>query len=210
MRFTTIFFDLDNTLYPPSANLWKAIKQRMNDYMRERMNIPEVDIPRLREKYFLEYGTTLRGLQAYHDVDEDDFLAYVHDLPLKDYLTPNPTLRSIIASLPTRNLIFTNADQAHAERVLKVLELDHLFPVIIDVKAVSPYCKPMPESFQMALKAAGESDPSKCVMIDDIPCTTRAAREQGLFSILYEGKWTDGDADAYLTDWNDLRNILEG
>ena len=209
MRFTTIFFDLDNTLYPPGSNLWKVIKERMSDYMRERMNIPEADIPQLREKYYREYGTTLRGLQANHDLDEDDFLAYVHDLPLRDYLTPDPVLRSIIGSLPTRNLIFTNADLPHAERVLKVLELDDLFPTIIDVRAVSPYCKPMPEAFKIALEAAGETDPSKCVMIDDLPSTTRAAKDQGLFSILYEGKWTDGDADAYLTDWNDLRGILE-
>jgi hypothetical protein len=37
-------------------------------------------------------------------------------MPLKDYLTPNPILRSVIASLPTRNLIFTNADIHHARK----------------------------------------------------------------------------------------------
>ena len=209
MRYTTIFFDLDNTLYPPNTGLWKIIKQRMSDYMQERMNIPDADIPRLREKYYREYGTTLRGLQAHHHIDEDDFLDYVHDLPLKDYIAPNPTLRSIIGSLPTRNIIFTNADMAHAKRVLRVLELDDLFPIIIDIKMISPYCKPMPESFKIAMEAAGETAPSRCVMIDDIPDTTRSAHEQGLFSILYEGKWTDGDADAYLTNWDDLQAILE-
>ena len=209
MRFTTIFFDLDNTLYAPNTGLWKIIKQRMSDYMREQMNIPEADIPQLRETYYREYGTTLRGLQAHYTIDEEDFLTYVHDLPLKDYLTPDPNLHSIIGSLPTRNIIFTNADKAHAERVLNVLELDDLFPTIIDIRMVSPYCKPMPESFSIAMKAAGETDPSKCVMIDDIPDTTRSAHKQGLFSILYQGKWTDGDADAHLTDWNDLRGILE-
>ncbi|MDO8442660.1 MAG: pyrimidine 5'-nucleotidase, partial [bacterium] len=176
MRFTTIFFDLDDTLYPPGANLWEAIKGRMNDYMRARMNIPENEIPILREKYFLEYGTTLRGLQANHNINTDEFLAYVHDLSLKDYLTPNPTLRAIIASLPTRNLIFTNADKAHARRVLSALELNDLFDTIVDVNTVAPYCKPMPESFKIAMQIAGETDPSKCVMIDDIRRTTRAAR----------------------------------
>ena len=88
MRFTTIFFDLDDTLYPSSSGLWPAIKERMNSYMDERMHIPRDEIPRLREKYFREYGTTLRGLQANHKVDVQDYLAYVHDLPLKDYLHP--------------------------------------------------------------------------------------------------------------------------
>ena len=209
MRFTTIFFDLDDTLYPPESGLWKAIKERMNNYMRDRMDIPEHEIPILREKYFMQYGTTMRGLQANHNIDSDDFLAYVHDLPLKEYLTPNPTLRSVLASLPTRNLIFTNADINHAKRVLAALELNDLFDTIVDVNTVAPYCKPMPESFQIAMKIAGESDPSKCVMIDDIHRTTRAAREAGLFSILCNPSHVNGDADAHLTDWAELKGILE-
>jgi putative hydrolase of the HAD superfamily len=64
MRFTTIFFDLDDTLYPSETGLWHAIKERMNSYMRERMHFPEDQIATVREKYFLQYGTTMRGLQA--------------------------------------------------------------------------------------------------------------------------------------------------
>jgi pyrimidine 5'-nucleotidase len=209
MRFTTIFFDLDDTLYPSNTGLWHAIKERMNIYMRERMGFPEDQIAHIREKYFLQYGTTLRGLQAHHEINTQDYLAFVHDLPLMDYLTPNPTLRSVIASLPTRNLIFTNADIHHAERVLTILELRDLFEIIVDVNAVSPYCKPMPESFQIAMKLAGEADPSKCVMIDDIHRTTRAAKEAGLFSILYNEEVPIGAADAHLSDWNELRQLLE-
>lgn len=97
MRFTTIFFDLDDTLYPSSTGLWNALKERMNLYMRDRMGIPEEDIPVLREQYFKMYGTTLRGLQARHNVDAQDFLAFVHDVPLKDYLTPDPIQRRVIA-----------------------------------------------------------------------------------------------------------------
>lgn len=209
MRFTTIFFDLDDTLYPPGAGLWQAIKERMNLYMRDHMDIPEDEIPILREKYFREYGTTMRGLQANHNIDSDEFLAFVHDLPLKDYLTPDPTLRSVIASLPTRNLIFTNADSAHAQRVLTALELNDLFDAIVDVNAVAPYCKPMPKSFEIAMRIAGESDPSKCVMIDDIVRTTRAAKDAGLFSVLAHNAYVNGDADAQITDWNELPVILE-
>lgn len=209
MRFTTVFFDLDDTLYPSSTGLWQAIKERMNRYMRDHLDIPDDEIPALREKYFLEYGTTMRGLQANHNIDADDFLAFVHDLPLKNYLTPNPTLRSVIASLPTRNLIFTNADSAHARRVLSVLGLNDLFETIVDVNAIAPYCKPMPESFQIAMRIAGEDDPAKCVIIDDITRTTRAARQAGWFSILYGASSANGDADAHLQDWSELKRILE-
>jgi putative hydrolase of the HAD superfamily len=190
--------------------LWQAIKNRMNDYMRERMNIPADEIPALREKYYLQYGTTLHGLQKHHQIDVDDYLAYVHDLPLGNYLTPDPTQHSVIASLPTRNLIFTNADILHAERVLAALNLRDLFSAILDVNAVAPYCKPMPESFDIAMKAAGETDPSRCVMIDDLTRTTRAAKSAGMFSILFGETTLNGDANACLSDWNELHGILEG
>jgi pyrimidine 5'-nucleotidase len=210
VQFTTIFFDLDDTLYPETCGLWPAIKERMNMYMRERMGFAPADVPRLREKYFREYGTTLRGLQANHKMNVDDFLTYVHDLPLRDFLTPDPTQRSVIASLSARRLVFTNADQAHARRVLAALELDDLFDAIVDVNAVAPYCKPMPESFAIAMKAAGEGDPSHCVMIDDLPRTTRAARDFGMFGILAHHHEPSPDADAVFTDWRSLPALLNG
>jgi putative hydrolase of the HAD superfamily len=209
MKFTTIFFDLDDTLYPSNAGLWLAIKNRMNDYMRERMKIPADEIPKLREKYYLQYGTTLHGLQKHHQIDVDDYLAYVHDLPLGDYLTPDSGQRSIIASLPTSNLIFTNADSSHAERVLAALNLRDLFSIIVDVNTVAPYCKPMPESFDIAMKLAGETDPSRCVMIDDLARTTRAAKSAGMFSILFGESAMNDDAHTSLSDWNELIKILE-
>ena len=172
------------------------------------MGIPAEQVPQLREQYFKMYGTTLRGLQARHKVDVEDYLAFVHDLPLKDYLTPNPTQREIIASLPSRKLIFTNADVNHARRVLTALQLDDLFDTIVDVNAVAPYCKPMPESFAIAQELANEPDPRKCVMIDDLPRTTRAALEVGIPSILYGTDEPTPDASGVFTDWNHLPILL--
>ena len=208
MRFTTLFFDLDDTLYPSSTGLWPAIKDRMNLFMHERLGMAENDIPVLREQYFKMYGTTLRGLQERHNVDKDDFLAFVHDLPLKNYLTPNPVVRDVIASLPTRNLIFTNADIPHARRVLAALQLDDLFETVVDVNAVAPYCKPMPESFAIAMDLADEPDPRKCVMIDDLPRTTRAALNVGMASLLYGCEKATEDASGVFTDWTHLPILL--
>lgn len=208
MRFTTLFFDLDDTLYPSSTGLWPAIKDRMNLYMIERLGIPETDVPFLREQYFKMYGTTLRGLEERHKIDKEDFLAFVHDLPLQSYLSPNPIVRQVISSLPTRNVIFTNADVSHAGRVLAALQLDDLFDNVVDVNAVSPYCKPMPESFAIAMDLADEPDPRKCVMIDDLPRTTRAALSVGMASLLYGCEEPTEDASGVFTDWTHLPLLL--
>jgi beta-phosphoglucomutase-like phosphatase (HAD superfamily) len=62
----------------------------------------------------------------------------------------------------------------------------------------------------MALQAAGESDPSKCVMIDDLPHTTRAAKALGLYSLRYGAPVPSQDADAAFSDWSQLPALLNG
>jgi putative hydrolase of the HAD superfamily len=73
MRFNTLFFDLDETLYPASSGLWAAIRERINAFMQERMGFPPDQIEELREQFFREYGTTLRGLQANSTVDLEEY-----------------------------------------------------------------------------------------------------------------------------------------
>ena len=69
MRYSTIFFDLDDTLYDSRSGLWDAIRHRMSEYMQERLGMPWAEIDELRKKYYQTYGTTLRGLQRHHQVD---------------------------------------------------------------------------------------------------------------------------------------------
>jgi len=208
VKFTTLFCDLDDTIYPSSAGLWHGIKERMNIYMREKMGFPPETIPELRERLFLKYGTTLRGLEIEYEVNTQDFLTFVHDLPLREYIGPDPVLRSVLDSLDMRKLIFTNADAAHAHRVLDVIGVRNCFDAIVDVNAVAPYCKPMPESFQKALSIAGEVDSERCILIDDIGRTTRAAMNAGMFSILFGTENPNGDADAGLSDWRELPELI--
>jgi pyrimidine 5'-nucleotidase len=208
VRFTTIFFDLDDTLYPATSGLWPTLKDRMTEYMVSRMQIPADEVPRLRERYFRKYGTTLRGLEANHSVDVEDYLAYVHNVQLNDYIQPSPAQQGVLAQLPQRKFIFTNADANHARRVLQELEIERCFVEIIDVNRMAPYCKPSPQAFELALTVAGEDDPARCVMIDDLPHTTRAARQFGMFAVLYGAREHGGDADAACPDWAALPAVL--
>jgi putative hydrolase of the HAD superfamily len=210
VRYTTVFFDLDDTLYPASSGLWPTLKNRMNLYMIERMGFPPQQVPVLREKYFRQYGTTLRGLQANHDIDVQDFLAFVHDVKLRDFIQPDPVQQQVLASLGTRNVIFTNADRNHAQRVIDVLEIAPYFAAVVDVNAMEPYCKPNPEAFALAMKTAGETDPSRCVMIDDLEHTTLAARSLGMYSLLYGAASGGQSADAAFNDWRVLPSLLNG
>jgi putative hydrolase of the HAD superfamily len=136
MRYTTVFFDLDDTLYPVEAGLWEAIRSRMSQYMVEQMGLPVEQVDAIRKNYLNTYGTTLRGLQHNFQIDSDDYLAYVHDLPLHKFIKPDPAVRKMLLSLPRQRWIFTNADAAHARRVLATLNLEGCFHGIVDVKAM--------------------------------------------------------------------------
>lgn len=210
MAFSTFFFDLDDTLYPSTSGLWLAIRGRINLFMHEQMGFAQDELEILREKYFREYGTTLRGLQANYHVDMDEYLSFVHDVPLQTYLHPDPELRSALERLPGRKFIFTNADSAHATRVINALGLDGLWDGIIDVHTMAPFCKPMPESFQLALVAAGDPKIHTCVLLDDQARITRAARSLGIFTILV-GKADPGfNADEALLNLANLPGLLNG
>ncbi|MGB8213045.1 MAG: pyrimidine 5'-nucleotidase [Anaerolineales bacterium] len=210
MQFTTFFFDLDDTLYPPATGLWEAIAGRITQYLVERMKFPPEQVQSIREKYFREYGTTLRGLQANHAVDMEDYLAFVHDVPLNHYLRPNPDLCAAISGIPEKKFIFTNADTNHAKRVMEIVGLQRLFDGIIDVHAMAPFCKPMPGAFELALKAAGSPDPHGCVLLDDQPRITRAAGSLGFYTILVGKAIPGDDADAALVHLAALPGLLDG
>jgi putative hydrolase of the HAD superfamily len=207
--FTTVFFDLDDTLYPASSGLWEAIRERISLYMHEYLGIPWEEIPDLRRKYFEEYGTALRGLEANFSVHRDDYLAFVHDLPLKDFIQPDPDLNAVLETLPFRKLIFTNADSAHALRVMDFLGVTGFFTGIVDINDMDPYCKPMPGSFQCAMLHAEEPDPAQCVLIDDMLRNTIGARTFGMRAILFGADDTRSGADAPLMNWFELPKTLE-
>lgn len=196
MPFETLFFDLDDTLYPHDTGLWNAIKARMSLYMQVHLNLPEDQIPELRRHYYRTYGTTLRGLQRHYQVEADDYLAFVHDLPLDEFLQPDPQVRSLLEGLPQSNKwIFTNADADHARRVLRVLALDQLFEGIIDVRALEFACKPEPRAYRMALELANVRQAERCMLLDDSPVNLAGARHFGIATVLVREGDPDPDAD---------------
>lgn len=181
---TTLFIDLDDTLYPADSGVWQDIRDRIDLYMHSVLGIPAGEVPALRHHLFNTYGTTLRGLEATRSIDPKEYLRFVHDVPLERYLKPNLELRQVLMNYPYPKFIFTNGDRPHALRVLKILGLENLFDDIIDIVALTPYCKPMPETFDIAMHYTRHSSPSDCVLVDDAPRNLAAAHVYGFQTIL--------------------------
>ncbi len=208
MHFTSLYFDLDDTLYPASSGLWTAIRERMNAYMQRLMDLPITEIVSLRQSYLETYGTTLRGLQAHFDVDRDEYLAFVHDLPLEKFIHPDPRLRALLLSLPQRRWIFTNSDDNHANRVLRILGVADCFNGIIDIRAIDFACKPDRIAYQRALVITGEDDPTHCVIFDDAMRNLVPARELGFYTILVGNNGLEPVVDRTISSLYALRGSM--
>ena len=116
-RDSAWIFDLDNTLYPRSTNLFQQVDDRIRAYVRDLLNVGRRRRrERIQKGFYREHGTTLRGLMLAHDVDPDEFLAFVHDID-HSALQPDPALGAAILRLPGKKYIFTNGSRRHAEKL---------------------------------------------------------------------------------------------
>ena len=147
-------FDLDNTLYPSSSDLFPQIRHKMTHYVASLLNISQKEAIGLRHKYYKDYGTTLAGLMHHHHVEPDDFLHYVHDI---DYsiIEENINLRHVLMALEGKKYIFTNGSKQHAQTTLQSLGIADLFEVIFDIKMGDYIPKPERSIYEKFLQHTG-------------------------------------------------------
>jgi putative hydrolase of the HAD superfamily len=180
-----LLFDLDNTLYPRSAGVMDQIRQLILRYISERFHLAPEEADELRRRYFVTYGTTMRGLQIERHIDADEFLRYVHDIPLEAYLEPNPELDAVLASLPQEKVVFTNATREHAERVLAALGIRRRFDQIVDVRDMDYESKPQPAAYRHICELLG-AEPQECLIVEDNVRNLWPARAMGMTTVLVQ------------------------
>ena len=171
-----------------------AIRDRIITYMRERLGLQEQEILALRQYSLQKYGTTLLGLKERFEIDEFEYLDYVHNINLTDHLKKDIRLKVLLKSYPQRKIIFTNADKNHVDRILKFLDISHLFDIVIDIHALMPHLKPHKEAFDKALEIAHLPSWDGCAFMDDHPANIEQARKMGIYSILIDerSQYQDG------------------
>ena len=200
LRF--FLFDVDDTLYPSTSGLWDVIGQRISTYMIERVGVPPHGVNELRKFYLENFGTALNGLRHDYQVDVDDYLQYVHDLPLDHYLSPDPALDAMLSRLPLEKIVFTNSDVAHSTRVLNRLGVAPHFSRLIDIRALEFVNKPDPLAYQKVLTMLN-AQADECIFADDALRNLRPAKAIGMTTI-----WVNENASADGVDYK-VRSVLE-
>jgi putative hydrolase of the HAD superfamily len=177
----TWIFDLDNTLYPASSDLFAQIDAKMTGYVQELTGLGWDDARALQKAYYRDHGTTLNGLMHNHGVDPEEFLDVVHDIDLA-VLTPDPHLAAAIARLPGRRYVFTNGCSNYASRVLQQLKLEGLFDAVWDIRTIDYRPKPDPLSYRRVLDD-NAIVPALAVMFEDVPRNLVPAQELGMTTV---------------------------
>ena len=197
-------FDLDNTLYPPSARLFDQIEVRMTEFVMNSLAVDRITANTLRTDYWQRYGTTLAGLMAEHDVDPEPYLYDVHDISF-DHLEQDPSLAASIEALPGRKLVYTNGSEPYARNVLAALGLESVFEAVFGVEHADFRPKPEQAAFQKICDRAA-IDPELAVMIEDDARNLRAPKNMGMATILVSERATAED----FIDWHtsDLDQFL--
>ena len=187
-------FDLDNTLYPASANLFSQIDAKMGAYIQRLLDVDPAEAHRVQKHLFHSHGMTLPGLMALHAVDPHDFLADVHDVDV-DVVTPHPELAALIAGLPGRKFVFTNADAAYAARVLARLGLSDSFDALHDIHALGYVPKPQAPAYASMCDTHG-IDPTRAVFVEDMARNLVPAKAIGMTTVWIDNGSEQGPGEA--------------
>jgi len=187
-RVESWIFDLDNSLYPASTDLFALIDRRMGDYIMQLVGCDAVEARRVQKSYFHEHGTTLAGLMKTHGTDPHDFLEFVHDIDLAR-LSADPRIVAALDRLPGRKFVFTNASEGYARRVLDRLGLANAFDGLHDIHAMDYVPKPHPDAYA-ALCARYGIDPRRALFVEDMARNLKPAKALGMTTV-----WVDNGSE---------------
>lgn len=174
-------FDVDNTLYPRSCNLFAQIDKLITQYVMKTTGLDHDPAYKMQKTYYRDHGTTMNGLMHSHNIDPVDYLSFVHDIDYSS-VAPHPDLVELIRGLPGRKFVFTNADMGHANAVLERLGGGDLFDDMFDICAADYTPKPERGAYESCFSKFG-IDPANAVMFDDLEKNLKVPHDMGMATV---------------------------
>lgn len=192
--FQNWIFDLDNTMYDINLGLFKKISNRITDFIMSKYSLDIDQAKKIQKEYYLKYGLTLRGLIVEKKLEPEEFLDYVHDVEHPE-LEKNDQLISKIRILEGKKIIFTNATSKHAKKILKILELEHDFDQIIDIKDLEYIPKPDKRSYKKLLECLNlnKENLDKTIFFEDTVKNLIPAKELGITTVWIKNSINEKD-----------------
>ena len=180
---TSWIFDLDNTLHDATPHIFPHINRAMTAYLQHHLGLDEVAAGELRRHYWTRYGATLIGLMRHHGTDPRHFLRETHRFEqLERMVVRVPLLRHVLARLPGRKFVFSNAPVAYMHAVLKVLGVADLFSGVFSIEHTR--YRPKPDCYGFLRLARNHHlRPRRCIMVEDTLDNLRTAKRLGMRTV---------------------------
>ena len=212
--FQNWIFDLDNTIYDINLGLFRKISNRITDFIMSKYSLDIDQAKKIQKEYYLKYGLTLRGLIVEKNLEPEEFLDYVHDVEHPE-LKKNDQLISKIRILEGKKIIFTNATSKHAEKILKILELEDDFDQIIDIKDLEYIPKPDKRSYKKLLEClnVNKENLNKTIFFEDTIKNLIPAKELGITTVWMKNSMNEKDFNKNFSfidySFNNLNEFLD-
>ena len=198
-----LLLDCDQTLYR-SHELMTQIRERMVLYMVRVLGKPVGEMAELRKKYLKAYGTTLAGLMRHQQIDPYEYMKFVHDVDISDYLKNDQRLHQTLTALGVPVNILSNAPLDHIKNVLSKLGISDIPEKIYSIEDFNFEGKPNFCCFQKVCSDF-RVEPSQCWLVDDDPQNLEGARDFGMHTCLVDEK-PDESFDLTIPDIYELSN----
>jgi putative hydrolase of the HAD superfamily len=146
-------FDYDLTLYAPGegeeeSKVLPLLDKRITAYMCQYLNMSAQEADKWRHQWWVDYGTTLRGLQIHHQVDPHHYFDYIHAGEELIYPPYSPAKKKLFEELPGKKYVFTNGRRDWAQKGLESMGIDSYFLDVFDLEYAEWEGKPDQKIYQ--------------------------------------------------------------
>ena len=188
----TWLFDLDNTLHDASHAIFPAITANMNRYIARVLEAGGEDatpeaVNAARLDYWRRYGATLLGMMRHHHVPREAFLHEAHQFDdLHGMIRAERGLGRLLARLPGRKILLTNAPRRYSQQVLRHLGLHRHFAQHVPIESMTVHRQLRPKPSRLMLRqllARQRIAPGNCVLVEDTVSHLKGARALGMRTV---------------------------
>ena len=179
-----LIFDLDNTIYQTHKyGVYDQLSFNIFNFISTLLEISYVEAEALSTNYQNKYGTTVLGLLKEHSIDPEDFLNQAYNVSFENVIIDN-NLQCLLSRIQNnKKIIFTNATETYASKLLEKMGIKDFFHGIFDIYNSKFTSKPNLISFEY-FESHFNIEYSNCIFIDDRRQNLVTASKKGAITIL--------------------------
>lgn len=174
--------DLDNTIYKANYKIMEDIDRKIEEYIIYKCRCTSKEARFVRNEIFCKYKNTFYGLlneKVILKKELTEFLEYAHNINVPKRFKANSGVKDILEKIKGNKYVFTNGTKTHADRIVGMLDIAHLFDGIFSIEDFDYSFKPNKKPFQI-VKDKFKKQFKDLVLVDDSWENIETAKSLGL------------------------------